>query len=1112
MALTRETGLKALSALLLFALVCATNVKIALAQTPLREKIPLRMGTATFTKADADTLFILPHTWIEADSVRIQRNGSWLAPFQDYRIVAPGHKIRLFTPLVGTDTLTVTYWYFPVALSRTYAKRSLQELTRFVEQKDTSQVLARLSEETSESSWTSLRRSGSLVRSVQIGTNQDLAFESSLSLQVEGKVGDDVEVVAALSDQDLPIQPEGTTESIRELDKVYVTARSSHFEATIGDYEFELPGRRFDTYSRKLSGLRLGAKSRRGSAVMSAAISRGEFNTNRFFGEESVQGPYPLSGRNGESGIVVLAGTETVWLDGVVQRRGEDNDYVIDYASGQITFSSRKLITSDSRIVVEFEYTNEDYERQYWAGRTVVQSEKLHTSGYVTYITERDDKSRPLSLSLSEEEKSAISEAGDSATFAVGNSADSLGPGLGDYIRVDSLIDGETVSIFVYVSPSTSGQPQGEWQVFFDDFGIGQGDYSASADVYGRTFFYYVGESQGRYRAARRLPLPTSSDLLAFRLDRSVTDGVHGRVEVAFSNRDRNTYSFADDADNQGLAGAVEVGVDKPVIRIGGLALRQFTVGAEGRVRQKEFSDIARSDDIEFDREWAASTVRQANELAAESNLGLSPIRFVSVRGSAGLLSREAALQSRRISVGTSIQPSQRTFLRGQHVGILSEDSLLDSKTDWIQQNLSGQTGWKVLSPRFALNRERQLRDSRISTNGFRFEDWSFGNLLQLSRDVQVDAQAGLRNDDSLSGSGNFERSSEATSYGSEVRWTPLNVGRGTLRWQHRNKSFSSADSASINSEAGRLELLISPPARTFELNVVYDALKSRTEQQLQVFVPTQSGTGSYRLEDGVYIPDDQGDYELVSRNTGEFEPSSEINASAQMWLRPDETRSSSHTLWQRFAFETEGTLDERTRLPFTLGLLFLDRGKLRTNETIDGRFSLRQDVHFNRLSRDFSLRVRGINSATQIARFANGGQQSIRRFGSVRARVRYSEALRGETEVSNELQRTQYDGVSIASTDVTRVSGEHDVLWKISERWEAVYRLSVQRQRTSAARHRHPSANLRRVQATLDSKRAELIPSLDGFTLLRIDSGSRKTWRAAPTEARTSVGHFVCH
>lgn len=217
------------------------------------------------------------------------------------------------------------------------------------------------------------------MRSVQIGTNQDLAFKSALSLQVEGKVGSNVDVVAALSDQNLRFNLKAHRSPFAELDKVYVTARSPHLEATIRGAEFELSGRRYDAYSRKLSGLNLGANSHGANAVVSAAISGGEFHTNRFNGVESIRA-IPLAGKNGETGVIVLAGTETVWLDGKVQRRGENNDYIIDYASGQITFSSRRLITSDSRIIVSFEYSNEDYERQYWAARTGVNSGSLARS------------------------------------------------------------------------------------------------------------------------------------------------------------------------------------------------------------------------------------------------------------------------------------------------------------------------------------------------------------------------------------------------------------------------------------------------------------------------------------------------------------------------------------------------------------------------------------------------------------------------------------------------------------------------------------------------------------------------------------------------------------
>lgn len=1017
-----------------------------------------RDGQALFTVSQGDTLFELPHKWIILDSLRVRKNGFVLEPYRDYRIVDPGHLLWLYSPLAGSDTLTAHYVYSPFPIMRSYAKRSLRDLVRY-EADDDSVLAARISRSKEpETAWSSLRRSGSLVRSVQIGTNQDLAFESALSLQVEGKVGSQVEVIAALSDQDLPLQPEGTTESIRELDKVFVTARSPHFEATVGDYELDIAGRRYDRYARKLSGLKLSATSKRTEATLSAAVSRGEFQTNRFFGIESVQGPYQLSGKNGETGIVVLAGTETVWIDGMVARRGESNDYVIDYAAGQISFTSRKLITSDSRIVAEFEYANEDYERQYLAARTAIKSPILQAGSYLTYISESDDRARPLGLSFNEGDTEQLKLAGDSSTLASSLTADSLGPNGGDYVRRDTLTSAGSYSIFSYVSPSSDGIPQGEWQVFFDDFGSGRGDYEASADSLGRTFFRWIGVGNGRYLPARRLPLPTAVDLVAVRLERASVTGFRANVEAALSTLDLNTYSTLDDADNDGGAGSAEVGISKSALKIGSYALRNFDASASTRVRGKTFRDVSRSDELEFDREWAVSNQRQANELIGETTLGFSPVKAVSLHGSAGVLSREEALDSRRFSVNGTYQPSRKTTLRGTHTVISSQDSTNASYTEWIRQQLDANTAWLRLTPRLRVNRERQLRNARTVVGGFRFVDWSGGTGVAITESFALDGEIGGRLDDTRDTSKTFVRTTNANTYTGELKWQPVDIGRGAFRWVHRDKSFVNGDSLNTKSDAGRLELLLAPRSRIFEINLLYNALKSRTEEQVQVFEPVGLGLGSYRLENGVYIPDDQGDYILVTRNnTGNFEPSSSIHTNAVLWLKPDEIRNASKEFWQRFAFETEASLDEETRLPLTLDLLLLNPAKLRTPSTIDGRFSLRQDIHFDRLSRDASFRLRLVNAASQVSRYINGGQESVRREGSMRMRLRFLPEVRGETEASVKLDRSLYEGVSVASADVLTQGGSQDVLWSIDEKWEtglaiAASEASDDRSRTQAS------------------------------------------------------------
>jgi hypothetical protein len=289
--------------------------------------------------------------------------------------------------------------------------------------------------------------------------------------------------------------------------------RSPHLGGTLGDYTLDLPGGQYDSYTRKLSGVQGVAEWPGISFTAAGAVSDGEFHTNNFMAQENVQGPYSLVGKNGEVGIKVLAGTEKVWLDGEEMKRGEGNDYVIDYSDGQITFTSKRIMTSDRRIVVDFEYAPEQFQKLYGAARTEGELFEGKLGGTLTWIDEADDRTRPLATTFTEQDKAALSAAGDDPLRAVVSSADSLGPKQGDYTRRDTVWNDSTYSIFVIVPRDSTGSPQGEWRVTFDDFGEGNGDYELVVDPLGQIFYQWVGPGMGRYRPERKLPLPQDHQL-----------------------------------------------------------------------------------------------------------------------------------------------------------------------------------------------------------------------------------------------------------------------------------------------------------------------------------------------------------------------------------------------------------------------------------------------------------------------------------------------------------------------------------------------------------------------------------------------------------------------
>ena len=110
-----------------------------------------------------------------------------------------------------------------------------------------------------------LQKSGSIVRGFTVGSNRDLSLNSGLRLQLSGKILSDVEITAALTDENTPIQPEGTTQTLQEFDKVFVEINAKRLSATLGDFVLDLSGTEFARLSRKLQGAKGTAQYRFGS-------------------------------------------------------------------------------------------------------------------------------------------------------------------------------------------------------------------------------------------------------------------------------------------------------------------------------------------------------------------------------------------------------------------------------------------------------------------------------------------------------------------------------------------------------------------------------------------------------------------------------------------------------------------------------------------------------------------------------------------------------------------------------------------------------------------------------------------------------------------------------
>ena len=458
-----------------------------------------------------------------------------------------------------------------------------------------------------------LQRRGAVSRGVSVGNAQNVSMTSNLDLQLSGPISEDFFLEAALTDNQLPVQPEGNSARVQEFDQLFIRVYNEQHRLTLGDFRAQsTPQSHFLQFQKKGRGLDGQTEltlPNSGKMTVNArlALSRGQFARNTFQGEEGNQGPYNLRGNDGARFITVLSGTERVFLNGKQMQRGRDADYVIDYNTGTLTFNSRHLISTYDRIVVEFQYTGQAYDRSMQHVRTQYRHQGWEVEAQV--YNEQDSRSRPLFRTLSDDDLFILGQAGDGAAFSSQAAADSLGFEAGSvrYRKTDTLDFGE---VFVYSTRPESAV----YRVRFAFVGEGNGHYlPVNSSVNGQVFRWVKprnGRPQGSYSPNSRLIAPEKRSMLSASLKRRIVPGTKAGIEVARSTYDQNTFSVRDSADDHG--NAVQAFVHSTVPLDGDSSWRlQTRISQEWK--GQHFQAVERYRDVEFSRYWDQQTSNPAD-------------------------------------------------------------------------------------------------------------------------------------------------------------------------------------------------------------------------------------------------------------------------------------------------------------------------------------------------------------------------------------------------------------------------------------------------------------------------------------------------------------------
>ncbi len=480
-----------------------------------------------------------------------------------------------------------------------------------------------------------LNKSGSISRGFTVGNNQDMVVNSNLNLQLSGHLNNNIDILMAATDNNIPIQAEGNTQQLQEFDKVFIQLSNSTSKLIAGDFQLTRPTGYFMNFNKKAQGVSFSTavktnpeskdKTKQGiyKTSLSAAVSRGKFAKNSIQGIESNQGPYRLRGAENETFIIILSGSEKVYIDGRMMVRGQENDYTINYNTGEITFTAKQLITKDKRIVVEFQYSEKNYARSLvHFGNDYEQNKlKLHLHVY----SEQDSKNQSLQQTLSDDDKLLLSKIGDTLSSAVKLSIDSVAYNNKEVLyRKQDTVFGAFIyhNILVYKPDSVNNLTY--YRVTFSNVGAGKGHYNQITSAANGKVFQWAAPSlngdtlHGSYEPVTQLITPKKKQMLTAGIEYAINKYTNLAIEAAVSNNVLNTFSSVDSYDDVGFALKMNIDNKLPLQKSNSTDTvnRGVTLitNANYEYVQKYFSPIERYRSVEFDRDWNRGSASVADD------------------------------------------------------------------------------------------------------------------------------------------------------------------------------------------------------------------------------------------------------------------------------------------------------------------------------------------------------------------------------------------------------------------------------------------------------------------------------------------------------------------
>ena len=856
-------------------------------------------------------------------------------------------------------------------------------------------------------------KSGTLYRGFSLGSQSGFALKSGLNLELEGKVSEDIAIVGSLTDQNIPIQPEGNTQTLDEIDKVFIRVDMPHEKITFGDYELSIGGGELGRYQRKLQGIYIESERDYGKTAVGGAVSKGQYHSNFFMGEEGKQGPYQLYGKEGETAIIVLAGTEKVWVDGRSQVRGENADYVIDYSSGEITFTPNRLITSDSRLTVDFQYSNLIYSKNIWlaSSSTSLWNEKLKFS--VGVMNESDDRENPIELTLSQSDKERLRVIGDDAarSFITTITADSGGA----YILTDSIL------VF-------AGSGGGTHSATFYNVGK-QGQYKKVYDGI-NTYFQWIDrddptlseleKDEIEYLPVRPLKLPCRHRQYNFAGAWAPSENVTIQSEFAASDLDKNTFSPANDGNNLGTAMNLTTQLRLPLENAG-----EFLLSGKLRNASERFAPIDRNQIVEYARQWDLPSDSTQGEQLYEAGLGYRYKEIFSSRVEGGRFSR-GELEAGRYRFNTQLHYK---WLENTELNIEQTRRPVDAEHTrlWTRRKAFSQLNLWGVKPFAGWEFEQRDGDPLESTN-FQFLEQRYGFESKLLKKLLWRLETRFRRDEIVD-QGQWRTNALAQNLllsGQLQNWHNF-----SSQWNYtfRRKQYKfQSETPDVQFQLLYLTLAHNPkklPVR-WETNMKVEEEQTVKKEYRYFYVGKGEGAFIYDSTYADYVPDVQGDYVLRILPSNIKEPVTSIQNGFRLQFQGSSLKNTNVKWIRQLSTLTDIRLQQQIRRRGGSVL------KWRFSPArIDGDWSLfqriiQQDIQYRLRRSNGYLKLRYLDSDQNSALDVRGADRSQSKQYTLLYKGNFLAGLRLDSELNTKTFQRQSDYNSLRNRDLNTLSWQN--------------------------------------------------------------------------------------